>query len=175
MTRYGRPSVAVCLFHLMEYYIHMAIWNHVLFENATIVFNLCCYWTAIMLYNYNTVITHVGFVVSWLTEIEIGSHGWLTVNAPEYNMHAHSTMQLQLLHNHSQNTISNYNTLQVCITDFHLNYRIIDISVCLLPSQNLLQDESIVQLYIRKSNLFLGINNLGNVFNTCHFANPESK
>ena len=44
----------------------------------------------------------------------MGSHGWLTVNAhftrPEYNTHAHSTMQLHLLHNYNWNTISNYNT-----------------------------------------------------------------
>ena len=45
----------------------------------------------------------------------------------------------------------------------------------LLPSQNLLQDESIVQLYLRQANLFLGIDNLGYAFNTPDFANTESK
>ena len=47
--------------------------------------------------------------------------------------------------------------------------------ISILPLQNLLQDESIVQLYISEVNMFLGINKFGQVVNTSDFASAESK
>ena len=41
--------------------------------------------------------------------------------------------------------------------------------------QNLLQDECIVQLYLKPINAFLGINKLGKIISTANFSNSESE
>ena len=42
-------------------------------------------------------------------------------------------------------------------------------------TQNLLQDESIVQLYLRPINAFLGINKRGDVISTANFSDCDSE
>lgn len=43
------------------------------------------------------------------------------------------------------------------------------------PMQNLLQDECIVQLYLKPINAFLGINKPGQIISTAYFSNSESE
>ena len=45
----------------------------------------------------------------------------------------------------------------------------------IIPLQNLLQDESIVQLYISAVNMFLGIDKFGQIINTSDFTSADSK
>ena len=54
-------------------------------------------------------------------------------------------------------------------------HKLCDVFISIVPSQNLLQEESIIQLYISEVNMFLGINMFGQVINTSDFTSTESK
>lgn len=67
-----------------------------------------------------------------------------------------------------------------CVQMLHTTRILTNCVVCLcfisiIPTQNLLQDESIIQLYISEVNMFLGINMFGQVINTSDFTSTESK